>query len=197
LSLKVRLVRAGEPAGLLTVKVSVDVPPAPIVVGANALASDGTGCTVRLEAVTLLVMPATPLMLAALLVYGPPITLEVTFTVIAHEAWPLLNAALVTVIELPPPAAATTPTPDGQVVVTAGVAWTSTLAGSVSVKLMPDCGGLPAPLVRVKVSVDMPPTSIAVGTNALFNVACTTVSVWLVTPLVRPRPVGTLAAPFT
>ena len=62
---------------------------------------------------------------------------------------------------------------------------------------MPDCAGLPAPLVIVKVSVDVPPVSIAVGANALLSEACTTVSVWLVTPLVSTPPTVTLPAPFT
>src|SRR5258706_7729280 len=95
-----------------------------------------------------------------------------------------------------PPAAVTTPAPDGHVVVIFGAAATSTLAGSVSVKLMPDCAGLPAPLVNVKVSVEVPPTSIVVGAKALFNDACTTVSVWLVTPLVSTPPTGTLPDPL-
>ena len=62
---------------------------------------------------------------------------------------------------------------------------------------MPDCAGLPAPLVSVKVSVEVPPTSIVVGANALSSEACTTVSVWFVTPLVSTPPTVTAAAPFT
>src|SRR5258708_37362440 len=65
-SLKVRLVRAGEPTGFVTVKVRVDVCPTPTVAGANALVSAGTGCTVSDEAVTLLVTRAVAPMLAAL-----------------------------------------------------------------------------------------------------------------------------------
>src|SRR5258706_11527600 len=95
-----------------------------------------------------------------------------------------------------PPAAVTTPAPDGHVVVIFGAAATSTLAGSVSVKLMPDCAGLPARLVSVKVSVEVPPTSIVVGAKALFNDACTTVSVWFVTPLVSTPPTVTLPDPL-
>src|SRR5438094_749199 len=82
--------------------------------------------------------------------------------------------------------------PAGHVVVISGAAATSTLAGSVSVKLMPDCAGLPAPLVNVNVSVEVPPTSIVAGAKALFNDACTTVSVWFVTPLVSTPPTVTL-----
>src|SRR5450631_1569041 len=195
-SLKVRLARAGEPAGFVTVKVSVEVWPTPTVVGANALASDGTGCTVSDEGVTLLVTRAVPPMLAALFVYGPPTTPEVTSTVTTHEACAALIDAPVTVMVPAPATAVTTPVPDGHVVVTFGAAATTTFAGNVSVKLMPDCDGLPAPLVSVKVRVDVPPTLMVVGAKALLSEACVTVSVWLVTPLVSTPPTVTLPAPF-
>src|SRR5450759_2119872 len=84
--------------------------------------------------------------------------------------------------------AVTAPVPDGQVVVTFGAAAITTLAGNVSVKLMPDCAGLPAPLVSVKVSVDVPPATMVVGLKALLSEACTTVSVWFVTLLVSAPP---------
>src|SRR5450631_4357699 len=92
---------------------------------------------------------------------------------------------------------ATKPAPAGQLLVTFGVAATTTLAGSVSVKLMPDCAGLPAPLVSVKVRVEVAPWLIVVGANALLSVAWETVSVWLVTPLFSSPPTVTLGAPFT
>src|SRR5450631_4314241 len=92
---------------------------------------------------------------------------------------------------------ATKPAPAGQLLVTFGVAATITLAGSVSVKLMPPCAGLPAPLVSVKVRVEVPPTLMVVGANALLSEAWTTVSVWLVTPLVSTPPTVMLPAPFT
>src|SRR5450631_4889510 len=95
-----------------------------------------------------------------------------------------------------PAAVVTAPAPDGHVVVTLGIAATTTFAGNVSVKLMPDCAGLPAPFVIVKVSVDVPPMSMMVGANALFSEACVTVSVWLVMPLVSTPPTDTLAAPL-
>src|SRR5450631_2815280 len=66
-SVKVRLVRAGAPAGFATEKVSVEVCPTPIVAGANALVSDGTDCTLSPEEVTALVIRARALMLAAVL----------------------------------------------------------------------------------------------------------------------------------
>src|SRR5882672_6920886 len=108
-------------------------------------------------------------MLAAALVYGPPTTLEVTSTVTTHEACAALIVAPVTVMLPEPATAVTAPAPDGHVVVMLGAAATSTLAGSVSVKLMPLCAGLPAPLVSVKVSVDVPPWLIVAGANALLS----------------------------
>src|SRR5450631_4085357 len=196
-SLKVRFARAGEPTGLVMVKVSVLGWLTPIVEGTNALVSDGSGCTVSDDAVTLLVMRAVPPMLAALFVYGPPTTLDVTSTVTTHEACAALMDAPVTVMVPAPATAVTTPVPDGHVVVTFGAAATTTFAGNVSVKLMPDCDGLPAPLVSVKVRVDVPPWLIVVGAKALLSEACTTVSVWFVTPLVRSPPTARLPAPLT
>src|SRR5476649_2459010 len=201
-SLKVSDVRAGDPAGFATVKVRVEVCPTPMVEGANALVSAGWLCTVRPDDVTLLVMRARALILAAVLLYGPPITFEVTSTRTAHEATAAFIAAPVTVmVPLPATAAAnagllTKAPPTGQLLWIFGVAATITLAGSVSVKLMPACDGFPAPLVIVKVRVEVPPTSIAVGANALLSEACTTVSVWLVTLLVSTPPTVMLPAPL-
>src|SRR5260370_22861290 len=119
---------------------------------------------------------------------------ELRAPAVAQEACAALIEAPVTVMLPLPPAAVTTPAPDAHVVVTFGVAATTTLAGNVSVKLMPDCAGLPAPLVMVKVSVEVPPTSIVAGAKALFNDARTTVRVWAVTPLGMPPIAVTLAA---
>ena len=77
------------------------------------------------------------------------------------------------------------------------MAATTTLAGSVSVKSIPDCAGLPAPFVSVKVSVETPPWAIVAGVKALASEACVTVSVWLVTPLSIPPMAVTWSAPFT
>src|SRR5260221_10248515 len=92
-SLKVRFVRAGEPAGLVRVKVSVDTCPTPIGFVPKALLSDGSDCTVRQLVVALLVRRAVPPMLAAPLVCEAGVAaqllltvLEVTSTVITHEA---------------------------------------------------------------------------------------------------------------
>src|SRR5258708_39013709 len=84
-----------------------------------------------------------------------------------QEACAALIVAPVTVIV--PAAAATTPVPDGHVVVMFGAAATVTFAGSVSVKLMPDCAGLPALLVSVKVRVEVPPWSMMAGADALAS----------------------------
>ncbi len=196
-SVKVRLVRAGAPAGFVIVKVSVPTCPTPKVDAENALVSTGWLCTERLEAVTALVTRAVAEMFAAALVYGPPTTLEVTSTVTTHEACAADIVAPVTVIVPEAAAAVTTTVPDGHVVVTFGAAATTTLAGSVSVKLMPVWAGLPAPFASVKVSVEVPPETIAVGAKALLSDACVTVSVWLVTLLVSTPPTVTCAAPFT
>ncbi len=202
-SLKVRPTRAGEPAGLLTVKVSVETWPTPAVDGANALVSVGWFCTVSDVPVTPLVTWAVAVMLAAVLLYGPPATLEVTSTRTAQDVTPLEKLAPVTVMVEPPAVAeanagllAKAP-PAGQLLCTFGVPATTTLAGSVSMKLMPDCAGLPAPFVIVNVSVEVPPTSIAIGLKILSSDDCVTVRVWLVTPLVSVPPTVTWAAPFT
>src|ERR1700730_10810537 len=85
-SLKVSVVRAGDPAGFAMVKVSVEDCPSPIVAGTNALVSAGRVCTVRPLEVTALVTRAVAEMFAAVLLYGPPVTLDVTSTVTTHEA---------------------------------------------------------------------------------------------------------------
>src|SRR5258706_7424514 len=100
--------------------------------------------------------------------------LDVTSTLTTHEAWALLIVAPATAIEPPPAAAVTTAVPDGQVAVTFGVAATNTLAGSGSVKLMPDCARLAAPLARVEVSDHVPPWLMTGGAYALSSHACTT-----------------------
>src|SRR5258708_31818939 len=84
-SLKLRPVRAGESAGLVTVKVRVEVCPTPMVDGANALSSDGSDCTVSELAATLLVMRTGQAVLALVLVYEPPGALPMTSTLAWHE----------------------------------------------------------------------------------------------------------------
>src|SRR5450631_2277614 len=97
-------------------------------------------------------------------------------TVSPLGACPPLIEAPVTVTDPPPPGAVTAPTPEGHVVVILGAPATATFAGKVSVKLMPDCAGLPAPFVSVKVSVEVPPWLMVAGAQALFSDACVTVS---------------------
>ncbi len=198
----VRPVRAGEPAGFVMVKVSVEDWPTPTVVGEKAFVSDGTGCTVRQLDVTELVRLASEAMLpdALVCVAGTPaqfvlVVLEVTSTVIVHEAWAADIVAPVTVIVPVPAAAVTTPGADGKFVVILGVAATLIAEGRLSVKLMPDCAGLPAPLVIVKVSVDVPPVSMVAGASALLSEACATFNVRLAVPPVSATgPVAVTAA---
>src|SRR5260221_8998079 len=92
-SLKVRPVRAGEPAGLVMVKVSVETCPTPIGFVPKALVNDRSDCTVSELAVALLVTRAAEAMLPLALVYRPPTPLEVTSTVIVHKAWAVLIPA--------------------------------------------------------------------------------------------------------
>ena len=121
------------------------------------LVRTGRACTVNPLVVTLSVTFAVPVILLLVLLYGPPGVLLVTFTLRVHEAWVLFMEAPVTVIVPLLGVAEITPVPDGQVEASPGDAATVTLAGSVSVKLMPVCDGLPVPLVNVNVSVEVPP----------------------------------------
>src|SRR6185312_494038 len=196
LSEKARPLRAGAPAGFVIVNVRVATCPTPTLDTPNALVSVGWPCTVSPVVVTAFVTCAVPTMLPAALLYGPPTTLEVTSTEIAHEACAAFIEAPVTVIAVAAAAAVTTPVPDGHVVVMLGVPATTTLAGRLSWKLMPDCAGLPAPFVSVKVSVDVPPETIAVGAKALLSEACTTLSVWVVTLFVSAPPTVTWPLPL-
>src|SRR4051794_37875791 len=93
-----------------------------------------------------------------------------------HEACAAFIVALATVMD-PAPAAAAVVAPAGHVETALGIAATTTPAGRLSVKPMPDCAGLPAPLASVKVRVDVPPKSIASGAKAFVSAAWTTVNV--------------------
>src|SRR5438128_11207289 len=70
-SLKVRLARAGDPAGFVIVNASVAACPTPIVVGANSLLSVGRPSRVTLFPYTPLFPSAVAPILAAVLLYGP------------------------------------------------------------------------------------------------------------------------------
>src|SRR5260221_3439866 len=176
--------------------VSTEVALGAIAAGVNDFVATGAPSTVMEVAVTLLVMRAGAAMLALALVYGPPAVFEVTSTVIVHEACALFIEAPATTIVPTPAGIATAPVPDGQVVVMVGAPAANTLAGRLAVKLMPDGAGLPAPLVSVKVSVQMPPWLMVAGENALFNEACTTARAWPAAFSVRTPPTVTLAAAF-
>jgi hypothetical protein len=80
---------------------------------------------------------------------------DVTLTATVHEACPALIAAPATVMVPLPAAAVTPPTPLGHVDAMAGDAATTTFAGRVSVKPMPDWAGFRSRWVIVKVSVDV------------------------------------------
>ena len=111
------------------------------------------GVTVNVVFTTLLVTRAR---LEKLVLVYVPATLLVTATEIVHEAvhWPI--DAPVTVMD-PAPAPAVIVGDPPQVLVTAGDAATVTPVGKLLVKLMPLCAGLPAPLVKVKVKVEVSP----------------------------------------
>src|SRR5258708_34741493 len=161
-SLNVTPLRAGDPAALVMVKVSVLTCPMPMVAGAKALVSVGVW-TVIPELVTLLVIRAVAPMLALVLLYGPPRTFEVTSTVTTHEACAALIVAPVTATEPLPAAAVTIPGPDGQVVGMFGTAATAMEGRSAWGSVGPPCAGRPAPSRNVKRTVESSPRRIAAG----------------------------------
>src|SRR5260221_14006066 len=77
-----------------------------------------------------------------------------------------------------------------------GVPATSTLAGNVSVKLIPDCAGLPAPLVNVKGWEEGRAGKEGRGGRALLNEKKNRVGVWVVMPFVSTPPTVTLTEPL-
>ena len=64
-SVKVRPVLAGAPAGFVIVKVSTEFCPTPTVDGLNAFVSVGSACTVSVALTPVVVTFAAPLMLPA------------------------------------------------------------------------------------------------------------------------------------
>src|SRR5260221_655403 len=179
-SLKVRPVRAGEPAGFEIVNVRVLACPTPIVVGLKALASDGSGVTERQLAVTPLVRRAVEPMLAAPLVCEagvaaqlPLSVLEVTSTVITHEAWaPFIVAPPPAFPPLPPmakvlpPAAAVMVGTPPQLLTTLGTAAITRFSINASLKVSSARARQPARLVMVKVRVEVCPTPIGLVPKA-------------------------------
>lgn len=177
-SVKVPPVRATELL-LVMVNVIVDVPSAVIVAGENALLISGRLSVVS-DAFTPLASIApdagSPEIRAALLRYAPCVA-AVTSTLMVQLATPaLMPAPALTVTVLPAAGAVrntgllTCAPPAGQLLFKFGVAATTTPAGSESINERPVCAGLPAPLVRLNVSVLTPPAWMVVGTNAFVSV---------------------------
>jgi hypothetical protein len=159
-SLKLMPEMVEKPLGRTIVHLKFAFSPTPptelLAVLRMVLVNVGFAVTVNVVSTTLLVTRARLENLAAVLVYVPTTRL-VTGTEIVHVACPALIDAPVTVMLLAPPVAATAPTPLGQVDAILGDAATVTPVGKLLVKLMPLCAGLPAPLVKVKVKVEVSP----------------------------------------
>src|SRR5260221_12208631 len=92
------------------------------------------------------------------------------------------------------PATAVTVGAPPQLLTTFGVAAITRFVVSASLKVSAVLAGEPAGLVRVKVRVEVPPASIGVGPNALFNDGCSSVDNWSATALVRTPPTVTMSA---
>ncbi len=112
-----------------------------------------------------------------------------------HDAWPFAIVAPVTVMVGLFATAVTAPAPLGHVDAMLSGETVSTLAGSVSVKPMPDCAGLPAPLVSVKTRVELASRSTVAGENALVSAGCTTSRVALAVPPVSATGPVAVTAP--
>ena len=187
---------AGFSAGLLTVKVSVLVPPMLMLVGLKALVRVGVkAVTVKHWLVTPLVRLLRPLIwpepLVLAAVPGQAPTVGVAEVVMSTEMVQVVGVAVpaptcVPATAMLPLSATAVTVPPVQVLVTLGALATRKPAGKVSVKLTV-CAELPAGLLTVKVSVLVPPTLMLVGLKALVRVGVKglTVKHWSVTPLVR------------
>src|SRR4051812_39298496 len=175
--------------GLVSVIVSVEVPPAAIVAGANALADEMPPTTVS-TALAAVPVPAFVVVTAPVeLVYAPTVLL-VTFTVTVHE--PLAGTVPVASATLVPPTAAVT-APPAQVVAPAGVPVFTRPAGYLSLTAAPLIAVVFA-LVGVMVRTEVAPGKMEFGAKALPTVgAPSTVSeavaaATLAPPLVVVRP---------
>src|SRR4051812_46417189 len=113
-----------------------------------------------------------------------------------QEACPLFSEAPVTVIVPLPGVAVTAPAPLGQLVARLGTVATTTFAGSVSVKLMPDCDGLKRPFVSENVSVAVEPWSMFAGKKDLLRLARRKLIAWSVTPFSRLPSADICGAPL-
>ena len=202
-STKPTLDSAGLAAGLVTVKVSTVVPPTAIVVGLNALFSVGdNGFTTTQLGVTAFVTFTVPPIFSDVLVKLAGVCAQlalvccgalVTSTVIVQVLGAALLAGTILpdTVMVPAPATAVTE-PPAQLPPIFGTAATCRPAGSVSTKLTACAGLNAAGLVRVNVSVVVPPTLITVGLNALFRLG---VSGFTLTQLGTTLVVLTLTTP--
>ena len=124
--------------------------------------------------------------------------LLVTSTAIVQDACAAFIVAPVTVMTPLPAVAVTTPVPLGQVEARFGAVATTTFAGNVSVKLIPDCAGFVPELASVKVRVEVAPWLIVAGAKAFVRAGATRLTTrhWSVTALDTFASAPMAAAPF-
>ena len=163
---------------LVIVNVIVDVPPALMVAGENALLING-----KLSAVKVALTPlasiapeaGSPEIRAALLRYAP-CAAAVISTLMVQIVKPADMPAAALAVTVPPPAGAvrnagllTWPPPAGQLLFKLGTAAITTPDGNESINDKPVWAGLPGPLFRLNVSVLTPPAWMVAGANALVS----------------------------
>ena len=118
--------------------------------------------------------PEAEVMLEASLVYVVAGVAEVTLTLTVQDAIDALRLPVTAIVE---PLAGAVTTPEGQVVVAAGVV-TVRPAGNVSVNDQPLSAPSSLVLVIVNVSTDVCPTPRVVGANDLSNCGVTS-RIWI------------------
>ena len=137
---------AGLPLPLATVKVSVEVPPTPMLDGLNDLVRVVPTTVNVLDTAEVTRPPVTTLMLLDVFAKVPGVALVTPMVIVQLETpavrLPLDSVMALAVKEIAPPHCGD----DGAPAMTAP-------GGSVSVKPKPVCAGLPAELLMVKVSV--------------------------------------------
>ena len=166
---------AGVALALLSVSVSVDVPPWAMVAGVNDLprvgAAGPAGMTVRVATAGAVLLPleVCKAPTARELIYSPPaaaltstLTVQVLFAAIVPPVSVTVEAVVVTV----PP----------QVFAAFGVAATTTLMGKVSTSGVLRTAAVVSALLSVIVRVDTPPSSMVAGLKALPRVGGTGVT---------------------
>ena len=162
---------------MVSVTVSVEVPLAAMVLGANALATVGvTVVTVRfaVAAAALLPLEVCSALAAIVLAYTPPRD-AVTSTLSVQLPVGIERVAGKVTVE-PPAAAATAPAPE-HVVEAFGVAAITTPLGKVSVNAAARFAAEVLALLSVIVNVDTPLAAMVLGANALATVGVTVVTV--------------------